>query len=168
MSGRVFLERPGRAPRLPVAGTGRSGSPRVPGPEPYLGRASGTAPSWRARHSATGCQTHSWILLALSWTPGTGEGRSPERRRGIVPSNPAPSPGHLPRPHQTQRSLLAPFVRRTLRIQACPYADVARIAESGAAWWAGRARLRVGLFVPWKSKRWSGEDNDRPVGWPLA
>jgi hypothetical protein len=32
-------------------------------------------------------------------------------------------------PHRTERSLSAPLVRRTLRIQARSYADVASIAE---------------------------------------
>jgi len=46
------------------------------------------------------------------------------------------------------------FVRRTLRIQARPYADVAGIAESEAARWARRPGSELAWSVLGSQKRW--------------
>src|SRR5262249_51450826 len=83
----------------------------------------------------------------------------PDRTALRVPPTP---PGGLP--------LSAPFVRRTLRIQACPYAHVASIAELEAARWAGSPAqgltwlvlgVKRGGMVKTRFGRWVGRWRER-------
>jgi hypothetical protein len=62
------------------------------------------------------------------------------------------------------------LVWRTLRIQACSYADVASIAESGAAWWAewsgsevacSSLEVKRGGVVKTRIARWAGRWRER-------
>jgi hypothetical protein len=109
----------------------------------------------------------SQVLLAMI----IGSSRLPGHPRGTLGPGPEarPSSSWCLRPYEAdccryQRRL----VRRTLRIQACPHADVASIAEPEAARWAGRSGSGLAGFVLGSQRRWNGEDYDRPMGWPLA
>jgi hypothetical protein len=83
-----------------------------------------------------------------------GCSRLPGDLRGMLGPGPEarPSSSWLPRLYETDCHYDRRFVWRTLRIQACPYADVASIAEPEAARWAA-ARLRVGIVRPGTSKK---------------